>query len=87
LVLRMLRTAGDPVHYALLAAMADGSRTAPELAKLAHLGPVALWEAVGDLVQVGLAERDPTRDAVSLTAAGTALLALIDSVVERGDER
>jgi hypothetical protein len=67
--------------------MADGSRTAPELAKLAHLGPVALWEAVGDLVQVGLAERDPTRDAVSLTAAGTALLALIDSVVERGDER
>jgi hypothetical protein len=88
LVLRTLRLAGEPGNDRILRTVGDAGGTAPasELGTAIGRPRLALWEAVGDLVQVGLLEREPARDGVALTAAGVALLALVDTLVEAGEQ-
>lgn len=86
-VLRALRIAGDRDNDAILRAVAAGTSQAAGLAELTGRSRLALWEAVGDLVQVGLLQRDPVSDGVRLTAAGEAVLAMVDLLVAAGETR
>lgn len=84
-VLRALRTSGDRDNDLILRAVAAG--TSDEVGLAEHTGRprLAMWEAVSDMVQVGLLERDPVADRVHLTAAGDAVLALVDLIVTAGE--
>lgn len=85
IVLRLFRLAGDLDNHRILRAVAEGTGSALGLAVHTGRPRLALWEAVGDLVQVGLLERDPAHDGISLTTAGGAMLALIDQLVDAGE--
>jgi hypothetical protein len=85
-VLRALRTAGDRDNDVILRAVADGTGDAAGLARLTGRPRLALWEAIGDLVQVGLLERDPVTDGARLTAAGAAVLEMVDLLVTAAEE-
>jgi hypothetical protein len=87
IVLRLLRLVGDTGNDRLLRAVSEGTCSAPALAVLTGRPRIALWEAVSDLVQAGLLERDPARDGVTLTRAGGAALALVDHLVAVGEVR
>lgn len=84
-VLRALRIAGDRDNDVILRAVAAGTSQTAGLAELTGRPRLALWEAVGDLVQVGLLQRDPVSDGVHLTAAGEAVLAMVDLLVTAGE--
>jgi hypothetical protein len=81
MTLRAFRVASDPANYVILAFL-SARATAPiaELEKASGLGRLALSERVNDLVQVGLAGRNIDTDQVQGTAAGAALVGLIESV-------
>jgi DNA-binding IclR family transcriptional regulator len=83
----MLRTAGNPAADLVLRAVAEESRRTGALAALLGQDRVAFWETLSDLVQAGLVEHDPERDAVRGTAAGLAVVELIDRISEPGDGR
>jgi hypothetical protein len=78
LVLRALRTASDPLNDRILRRLADGDAPLAELGELVALPRLAVWERVNDLVQTGLAARSLAGDEAGLTAAGRALLELVD---------
>ncbi len=83
MTLRALRAAADPTNFALLAFLsAHTSAPVAELEKASGLGRLALIERVNDLVQVGLAGRNIDTDQVQGTAAGAALVGLINSLSE-----
>ena len=83
MTLRALRAAADPANFALLAFLsAHTSAPIAELEKATGLGRLALTERVNDLVQVGLAGRNIDTDQVQSTAAGAALVGLINSIGE-----
>ena len=86
-VLRALRIAGDRDNDAILRTVADGTSQATMLAEITGRPRLALWEAVGDLVQVGLLQRESASDGVRLTAAGEAVLAMVDLLVAAGEAR
>ncbi len=86
-VLRALRIAADRDGDAILRAVAAGTSQAARLAQITGLPRLALWEAVGDLVQVGLLQRESESDGVRLTAAGEAILAMVDLLVATGEAR
>ena len=81
MTLRAFRIAADPANFAILAFLSARS-TAPvaELEKASGLGRLALSERINDLVQVGLAGRNIDTDQVQGTAAGAALVGLIDNL-------
>ena len=81
MTLRALRAAADPANFAILAFLSRHT-TAPmaELESASGLGRLALAERVSDLVQVGLAARNIDTDQVQGTAAGAALVGLIDGI-------
>ncbi len=83
MALRALRAAADPTNFALLTFLAAHT-SAPmgELEKASSLGRLALSERVNDLVQVGLAARNIDTDQVQGTAAGAALVGLIEGIGE-----
>ena len=83
MTLRAVRAAADPTNFALLTFLATHT-TAPmvELEKATGLGRLSLTERVNDLMQVGLAGRNIDTDQVQATAAGAALVGLINSVSE-----
>ncbi|MDN5853282.1 MAG: hypothetical protein L0K86_10625, partial [Actinomycetia bacterium] len=85
LVLRALRAAGDRDGHRILRAVAGGAVEADALAEVTGLPRLALWEALGDLVQVGLLERDPVRGTLALTGGGAAVLALVERLVAAGE--
>jgi len=81
MTLRAFRIAADPANFVILAFLS--TRTAApiaELEKASGLGRLALSERVNDLVQVGLAGRNIDTDQVQGTAAGAALVGLIEGV-------
>jgi hypothetical protein len=83
MTLRALRAAADPTNFALLAFLsAHISAPVAELEKASGLGRLALIERVNDLAQVGLAGRNIDTDQVQGTAAGAALVGLINSLSE-----
>ena len=83
-VLRALRTAASRDGDQLLRAVAQGISDPLVLSERTGRPRLALWEAVSDLVQVGLLERDPVLDRIYLTAAGDAVLGLVDLLVTAG---
>ncbi len=86
-VLRALRIAADRDHDVILCAVSAGTSQTTALAELTGRPRLALWEAIGDLVQVGLLQRDPVSDGVHITAGGQAVLALVELLVEAGERR
>lgn len=86
LVLRALRLAADPDNSRLLRAVDQGAHQVTELVELTGRSRLVLWESIGDLVSVGLLERDPPRDEVTLTGAGRALLLLVDELASAGEQ-
>lgn len=83
-VLRALRTAADRDNDVILRAVAGGVCDAEALSEHTGRPRFALWEAVSDLVQVGLLERDPAAGRIRLTGAGLAVLTLVDHIVAAG---
>src|SRR3972149_8671729 len=83
MTLRCFRIAADPANFVILAFLSTRP-AAPiaELEKASGLGRLALSERVNDLVQVGLAGRNIDTDQVQGTAAGAALVGLINSIGE-----
>ena len=87
LVLRALRTAGDPLNFRLLARLAEGDASLAELAEAAGVPRLVLWERLGDLVQGGLAARSLEGDRAGLTPAGRAVVELVtDAARAAADE-
>ena len=84
-VLRALRAASDRDNDLILREVAAGTRDAAALAARTGRPRFALWEAVSDLVQLGLLARDTATDRVELTGAGQAMLDLVDGVVSAGE--
>ena len=83
MTLRALCAAADPTNFAILTFLsAQTSAPMADLEKSIGLGRLALNERVNDLVQVGLAGRNIDTDQVQATAAGSALVGLIDSIGE-----
>ncbi len=88
MTLRALRAAADPTNYAILTFLsAHASAPVAELEKASGLGRLALAERLSDLVQVGLAARAIDTDQVQGTAAGGALVGLIQSIAEATAEK
>ena len=86
--LRALRAAADATNFAILTFLsAHTSAPMAELEKSTGLGRLALNERVNDLVQVGLAGRNIDTDHVQGTAAGAALVGLIESISEATAKR
>lgn len=83
MTLRALRAAADPTNFALLSFLAAHT-SAPlgELERASGRGRLALNERLNDLIQVGLAARNIDTDQVQGTAAGAALVGLIESIGE-----
>jgi len=86
-ILRALQTATQRDNDAILRAVSDGVCDAAGLCEHTGRPRFALWEAVGDLVQVGLLERDPAFGRVRLTGAGLAVITLVDHLVAAGEAR
>ena len=83
MTLRALRAAADPTNFAVLAFLsAHTSAPIAELEKAVGLGRLSLNERLNDLVQVGLAGRNIDTDQMQGTAAGAALVGLIQSIGE-----
>ncbi len=83
MTLRALRAAADSTNFAILTFLsARASAPTAELEKSTGLGRLALNERVNDLVQLGLAGRNIDTDHVQGTAAGAALVGLIESISE-----
>jgi hypothetical protein len=78
LTLRALGVAGDGVNYRLLSRIAGQAVELDDLAVALGLPPLAVSERAGALAQAGLAARDVERDAVAATAAGRAVVALVE---------
>ena len=88
LVLRALRTLGDPLHYRTLLHLRDGDSSLDELAALLDLPRLAMWERVNDLVQAGLVARSLEADQAGLSAAGQAFVELVEAVaLGAGEDR
>jgi hypothetical protein len=80
LVMRALHVATAPATGLMLRTLADGAVPSADLATGAGRPRLAAWEEVSDLVQNGLAERDVERDLVRPTAAGRAVVELVDAI-------
>jgi hypothetical protein len=85
LAVRLLRTAAGPAADAVLRTLVDGPVRSAVLADLVRQDRVAFWETLGDLVQAGLVEHDPERDSVRASAAGVAVVELVDRIADAGD--
>ena len=83
MTLRALRAAADPTNFAVLTFLsAHAAAPTAELEQATGLGRLALTERLNDLAQVGLAGRNIDTDQVQGTAAGAALVGLINSISE-----
>jgi hypothetical protein len=80
MVLRALRTASDPVNDRIMRLAVPDPVEVRTMARELSLPRAAAWERVGDLVQVGLAERSLDGDRMAITAAGRALLELVEEL-------
>jgi hypothetical protein len=81
LVRRTFAALSDPINDRLLRRLAEGDATLAELATVAALPRLAVWERVNDLVQVGVARHALEGDRAGLTGAGAVLVELVDELV------
>ncbi|MCJ7437890.1 MAG: hypothetical protein MUP97_09035 [Acidimicrobiia bacterium] len=86
LVLRALRVMSDPLDYRLLLRLLDGDSDLEVLGNLLALPHAAIWERVNDLVQAGLVGRSLEADQAGLTAAGQALVELVEAIARAAGE-
>jgi len=83
MTLRALRVTSDPTNFTLLTFLATHeSASTADLEKSVSVGRLALIERVNDLIQVGLAARNIDTDQTQLTAAGAAVVELINSIAD-----
>lgn len=87
LALRLLRVAGEPATDLVLRAVREEGVRTDVLAGLLGQGPVAFWETLADLTQTGLVEHEPDRGTVRASAAGRAVLDLVDRCAEPEEGR
>lgn len=81
MTLRSLRAAADPTNFAILSFLsAHTTASTAELETASGLGRLAVTERLNDLVQVGLVGRNIDTDQVQGTAAGAALMGLIENI-------
>jgi len=80
LVRRALAALADPLNDRLVRRLAEGDATLAELADVAALPRLVVWERVNDLVQVGLVRHALEGDRAGLTVAGAALADLVDEL-------
>lgn len=81
MTLRALRVAIDPTNFALLNFLSTHeTASTADLEKSVIVGRLGLIERVNDLVQVGLAARNIDIDQIQSTAAGAAVVGLINSI-------
>lgn len=81
LVARLLRIAADARLAPLLRALvADGGQGVAALAVRQGASRLALLRRADDLVDAGLADRDPERDTLTVTPLGADLVALLDLI-------
>lgn len=83
LVVRMLATLGDPANDRVVHRLVEDDATVTELAEITGLPPLATWERVNGLVQVGLARHELEGDRVGLTGAGRSMAELIGDIATR----
>jgi hypothetical protein len=86
LVLRALRVMSDPLDYRLLLRLLESDADLEGLGSLLALPRAAVWERVNDLVQAGLVGRSLEVDRVGLTAAGQALVELVEAIARASAE-
>ncbi|NNJ13416.1 hypothetical protein EKD04_024115 [Chloroflexales bacterium ZM16-3] len=79
ITLRAMRTSSDVACFAVLSSLGGSeSRSLSELMAATGMGRLLLAERLNDLVQVGLAARMIDTDHAQVTAAGEAMLQLIE---------
>ena len=82
LVARLLRAGSDArVEPLVRALVADGAQGVAVLAAAAGISRVAVARRLDDLVDAGLAERDPSSDTVAPTPLAAGLIELVDALV------
>lgn len=87
-LLRALRTAGDPVNFRLLEMLGPlESVGIPEMMAATGLGRVAVSERVNDMVQVGLATREMIDGQIRATPLATGLCTLVGRLAGRAGAR
>jgi DNA-binding IclR family transcriptional regulator len=86
LVLRALRMISDPLNSRMLLRLLEGDTDLDALATLLGLPRLSVWERVNDLVQAGLVARSLEADQAGLTAAGEALVELVETIVRAAGE-
>lgn len=86
LLLRALRTLADPVNFSIARRLVQGDAGLEELGRISALPRLAVWERVNDLVQAGLATRSLEGDRAAVTAAGRALVELVDDAARAAAE-
>ena len=80
LVRRTFAALADPVNDRLLRRLAEGDASLAELADIAALPRLVVWEHINDLVQVGVARHALEGDRAGLTGAGAALAELVNEL-------
>ncbi|MBI3764804.1 MAG: hypothetical protein HY260_23435 [Chloroflexi bacterium] len=81
MTLRSLRAAADATNFAILSFLSTHTTASTaELETASGLGRLAVTERLNDLVQVGLVGRNIDTDQVQGTAAGAALMGLIENI-------
>ena len=86
LVLRAFRMMGDPLHYRALLHLGASDSSLDALAAVLDLPRLAVWERVNDLVQAGLVVRSLEADQAGLSAAGQALVELVEAIARGAAE-
>jgi len=81
LALAALRTAGDPLAYAMLRRMAGGDAPLADLRATTGLPRLAVWERVNGLLAAGLVGHRHEDDSAGLTPAGLVLVELVEGAV------
>lgn len=82
LVARLLRAGSDArIEPLVRTLVAGGAQSVGMLASAAGISRVALARRLDDLVDAGLAERDPSSDTVAPTPLAAGLIELVDALV------
>ncbi|MHB1738187.1 MAG: hypothetical protein ACYCXA_01640 [Actinomycetes bacterium] len=80
-VLRALRVGADPQAYRILGMLVAADTTTGALAATLGTERLAVWRQVGELATAGLVVHVPVGDRVGASAAGRALVELVDHLV------
>ncbi len=84
MTLRALQTSADSANFRILKALeSNESQKMADLMEMTKNGRLQLSERLNDLVQVGLASRLIDTDHAQITAAGAAMVELIEEIAEK----